>query len=210
MKRVNVGESECPISQSVERVGDWWSLLLVLDAFLGFTRFEQFQENLRISAGDADPASQDAGQGRRAGAPQIQRPPAALRICADRLGTRTPAAARRPLHLGERRVRTRRAEYVAHRSQRSHDPPPTRSTPTPANRSPPRTPSSPPVPPPVHRSATTSTTPPNFSAARAKKGEMRGNRLLLKVSGCSVRRWPAMPPHPPLTSPRRSSNYRLP
>ena len=51
MKRVNVGDSECPISQSVERVGDWWSLLLVLDAFLGFTRFEQFQENLRISPG---------------------------------------------------------------------------------------------------------------------------------------------------------------
>lgn len=51
MKRVNVGDSECPISQSVGRVGDWWSLLLVLDAFLGFTRFEQFQENLRISPG---------------------------------------------------------------------------------------------------------------------------------------------------------------
>ncbi len=51
MKRVNVGDSECPISQSVERVGDWWSMLLVLDAFLGFTRFDQFQENLRIAPG---------------------------------------------------------------------------------------------------------------------------------------------------------------
>ena len=34
---------------SLERVGEWWSMLILRDALLGLTRFDQFQESLRIA-----------------------------------------------------------------------------------------------------------------------------------------------------------------
>jgi DNA-binding HxlR family transcriptional regulator len=39
----------CPIARSLERVGEWWSILILRDAFLGATRFEQFQKSLDIA-----------------------------------------------------------------------------------------------------------------------------------------------------------------
>lgn len=39
----------CSIAQCLEVVGEWWSLLIVRDAFLGVTRFDEFQERLGIS-----------------------------------------------------------------------------------------------------------------------------------------------------------------
>ena len=39
----------CSIAQCLDVVGEWWSLLLVRDAFLGYSRFDQFQERLGIS-----------------------------------------------------------------------------------------------------------------------------------------------------------------
>jgi DNA-binding HxlR family transcriptional regulator len=33
----------------LEVVGEWWSMLILRDAFLGVTRFDQFQERLGIS-----------------------------------------------------------------------------------------------------------------------------------------------------------------
>jgi len=39
----------CSVAQCLEVVGEWWSLLIVRDAFLGCTRFVQFQERLGIS-----------------------------------------------------------------------------------------------------------------------------------------------------------------
>ena len=39
----------CSVAQCLEVVGEWWSLLIVRDAFLGYTRFDQFQERLGIS-----------------------------------------------------------------------------------------------------------------------------------------------------------------
>jgi DNA-binding HxlR family transcriptional regulator len=39
----------CSVAQCLEVVGEWWSLLIVRDAFLGVTRFDQFQERLGIS-----------------------------------------------------------------------------------------------------------------------------------------------------------------
>ena len=39
----------CSVAQSLEVVGEWWSLLIVRDAFLGVTRFDDFQERLGIS-----------------------------------------------------------------------------------------------------------------------------------------------------------------
>ena len=39
----------CPIARSLERVGEWWSILILRDAFHGLTRFDQFQKSLEIA-----------------------------------------------------------------------------------------------------------------------------------------------------------------
>lgn len=39
----------CSVAQCLEVVGEWWSLLILRDVFLGVTRFDQFQERLGIS-----------------------------------------------------------------------------------------------------------------------------------------------------------------
>lgn len=39
----------CSVAQCLEVVGEWWSMLIVRDAFLGVRRFDQFQERLGIS-----------------------------------------------------------------------------------------------------------------------------------------------------------------
>lgn len=49
MRRKSFGNLQCPIARSLERVGEWWSILILRDALLGATRFEQFQKNLDIA-----------------------------------------------------------------------------------------------------------------------------------------------------------------
>src|SRR5260221_10757822 len=39
----------CPIARSLERVGEWWSILILRDAIRGRTRFDEFQANLGIA-----------------------------------------------------------------------------------------------------------------------------------------------------------------
>jgi DNA-binding HxlR family transcriptional regulator len=43
-------DRECPLTTAALYVGEWWTLLLLHDAFDGYTRFDQFQENLGISS----------------------------------------------------------------------------------------------------------------------------------------------------------------
>ena len=40
---------DCSVAQSLEIVGEWWSLLVVRDCFLGIRRFEEFQRHLGIA-----------------------------------------------------------------------------------------------------------------------------------------------------------------
>jgi DNA-binding HxlR family transcriptional regulator len=40
---------DCSVAQCLELVGEWWSFLIVRDALLGVTRFEEFQRRLGIS-----------------------------------------------------------------------------------------------------------------------------------------------------------------
>ena len=40
---------DCSVAQCLEVVGDWWTMLIVRDTFLGVTRFEDFQRRLGIS-----------------------------------------------------------------------------------------------------------------------------------------------------------------
>lgn len=49
MERKSIGRSQCPIARSLERVGEWWSMLILRDAFAGLTRFDQFQTSLDIA-----------------------------------------------------------------------------------------------------------------------------------------------------------------
>jgi DNA-binding HxlR family transcriptional regulator len=39
----------CPIARSLERVGEWWSILIMRDALHGLTRFDEFQQSLGIA-----------------------------------------------------------------------------------------------------------------------------------------------------------------
>ncbi len=51
MKRKSFREAECPVARTLDAIGDWWSLLIVRDAFDGITRFNEFQDNLGIAKG---------------------------------------------------------------------------------------------------------------------------------------------------------------
>ncbi|WP_164162985.1 winged helix-turn-helix transcriptional regulator, partial [Stenotrophomonas maltophilia] len=41
---------ECPIARAMSCVGEWWSILILRDAFLGLTRFDEFQKSLGIAS----------------------------------------------------------------------------------------------------------------------------------------------------------------
>jgi DNA-binding HxlR family transcriptional regulator len=49
MQHKDLGNLQCPIARSLERVGEWWSILILRDAFQGLTRFDQFQKSLGIA-----------------------------------------------------------------------------------------------------------------------------------------------------------------
>ena len=49
MKRKSYEGMLCPIARTLERVGEWWSILILRDAMTGITRFEDFQKHLGIS-----------------------------------------------------------------------------------------------------------------------------------------------------------------
>lgn len=49
MQRKSFGNMQCPIARSLERVGEWWSILILRDAFHGFKRFDEFQKSLDIA-----------------------------------------------------------------------------------------------------------------------------------------------------------------
>ena len=49
MSRKRFNEMNCGIAQTLDVLGDWWTLLIVRDAFLGVRRFSDFQENLGIA-----------------------------------------------------------------------------------------------------------------------------------------------------------------
>src|SRR3954451_9370333 len=49
MQRKSFGSMPCPIARSLERVGEWWSMLILRDALQGMTRFDEFQKSLGIA-----------------------------------------------------------------------------------------------------------------------------------------------------------------
>ncbi|MFI7446232.1 winged helix-turn-helix transcriptional regulator [Nonomuraea sp. NPDC049714] len=49
VKRTRLNDSDCPVARSVDAIGDWWSLLIVRDAFDGSRRFGEFQRSLGVA-----------------------------------------------------------------------------------------------------------------------------------------------------------------
>lgn len=77
MRKASFADMNCSIAQSLEIVGEWWSLLILRDCFLGIRRFDDFVERLGISrnilterlntlvgAGVLERRPYDAGRGR--------------------------------------------------------------------------------------------------------------------------------------------------
>src|SRR3954466_2929162 len=49
VRRTRFDAESCPVARSVDAVGDWWSLLIVRDAFDGSRRFGEFQRSLGVA-----------------------------------------------------------------------------------------------------------------------------------------------------------------
>ncbi|MGE3619727.1 MAG: winged helix-turn-helix transcriptional regulator [Acidimicrobiia bacterium] len=50
MAQIRLEDRECPLSSTLGLVGEWWTLLILHDAFDGYRRFDEFQQNLGISS----------------------------------------------------------------------------------------------------------------------------------------------------------------
>jgi DNA-binding HxlR family transcriptional regulator len=51
MQTKQVPGPNCPILRSVERIGDWWTLMVLRDSLIyGITRFDEFQKSLNVSS----------------------------------------------------------------------------------------------------------------------------------------------------------------
>jgi DNA-binding HxlR family transcriptional regulator len=49
VKRKSFGEMPCTIAQALEIIGEWWSLLVIREAFYGTRRFGDFEARLGIA-----------------------------------------------------------------------------------------------------------------------------------------------------------------
>ena len=49
MGRKRFGDMNCGVAQALEALGDWWTLLIVRDAFFGARRFGEFERSLGIA-----------------------------------------------------------------------------------------------------------------------------------------------------------------
>jgi len=49
MQRKSLIDVECPIARGLERVGEWWSILIMRDALQGLRRFDEFSRSLGIA-----------------------------------------------------------------------------------------------------------------------------------------------------------------
>lgn len=51
VKRTSFWDAGCPVARALDVIGDWWSLLIIRDAFDHVRRFNEFQTSLGISKG---------------------------------------------------------------------------------------------------------------------------------------------------------------
>src|ERR1700743_163273 len=51
VRRTSLREADCPVARSLDTIGDWWSLLIIRDAFDGMRRFGEYQKSLGVAKG---------------------------------------------------------------------------------------------------------------------------------------------------------------
>jgi DNA-binding HxlR family transcriptional regulator len=51
MKRTRFDDAACPIARTTDLMGDWWTPMVMREAFLGRRRFDEFQQALSLSRG---------------------------------------------------------------------------------------------------------------------------------------------------------------
>jgi DNA-binding HxlR family transcriptional regulator len=49
MRHKSFDDMQCPIARGLEHVGEWWSILILRDAFRGLRRFDEFRDSLGIA-----------------------------------------------------------------------------------------------------------------------------------------------------------------
>ena len=49
MQRTSFSDMTCPIARSLEHVGEWWSILILREAFAGRCRFDEFRDALGVA-----------------------------------------------------------------------------------------------------------------------------------------------------------------
>ena len=49
VKRVSHEDTRCPVARPLDAIGDWWSLLIIRDAFAGKRRFGEFQKHIGMA-----------------------------------------------------------------------------------------------------------------------------------------------------------------
>ncbi|QRM53873.1 helix-turn-helix domain-containing protein [Sinorhizobium sp. BG8] len=49
MQRKSFEDMVCPIARSLDKVGEWWSILILRDVFFGRSRFDELQKSLGIA-----------------------------------------------------------------------------------------------------------------------------------------------------------------
>ncbi|MBV9267851.1 MAG: helix-turn-helix transcriptional regulator [Acidobacteriaceae bacterium] len=49
MQRTSLTKNPCPVARALDSIGDWWSLLIIRDAFDGVRRFGDFQRSLGVA-----------------------------------------------------------------------------------------------------------------------------------------------------------------
>lgn len=49
VKRTSHQNASCPVARPLDAIGDWWSLLIIRDAFDGLRRFGEFQRSLGLA-----------------------------------------------------------------------------------------------------------------------------------------------------------------
>jgi DNA-binding HxlR family transcriptional regulator len=49
MSRTDLSKFDCSVAQTLDQIGEWWTLLIIRDAFHGIKRFDDFQAQLEIS-----------------------------------------------------------------------------------------------------------------------------------------------------------------
>ena len=114
-QKIRLEDRECPLSATLGLVGEWWTLLILHDAFDGYTRFDQFQENLGISSSLLTSRLKRLVASGLLERRQYQTNPPRYEYVLTELWLFTSPGHRRPRRVGQRPPRPRRAQHGARR-----------------------------------------------------------------------------------------------